>query len=104
MGGRFNKQGDLHTRLVLGGHKTSRSLYLSSRILEVYVEALTGFIHVEYTDGLNSTLLSQGCVPGAASSMGEAGRTHIPKTGKGGEEPPIALGQLTGQPAVMPSQ
>lgn len=34
--GRFNKQVNLHTRLVLGGFKTSRYLYLPTRILKVY--------------------------------------------------------------------
>ena len=40
VGGTFNKQGKLHTRLVLEGHKMSRSLYLPTRILKVYIEAL----------------------------------------------------------------
>lgn len=40
VGGRFNKQGNLHTRLVLGNCKTSRSLCAPTRILKVYVEAL----------------------------------------------------------------
>ena len=37
--GRFNKQGNLFIRLVLGGCKTSRSLHLPTSILKVYIEA-----------------------------------------------------------------
>ena len=40
---RFNKQGNLLTRLALGSHKTGISPHLPTRILKVYVEALTGF-------------------------------------------------------------
>lgn len=36
VGGSFNQQGNLHSRLVLGGCKMSRSLYWPTRILEVY--------------------------------------------------------------------
>ena len=50
-GSRFNKQGNLYMRLVLGGCKMSRSLHLPSRILRVYLEALTGFIHDYHPDG-----------------------------------------------------
>ena len=43
-GGRFNKQGNLHTRLILGGHKTSRSPQLPTRMLKVCIEVLWGLI------------------------------------------------------------
>ena len=59
-GGRFNKQEDLYTRLVLGGYKTSRSRHLPARIFKIHVEAWTGFSHIDCPDGLNVTLLSQG--------------------------------------------
>ena len=49
-------------RLVLSGHKVSRSLHPSARILNVYVEALTGFSHLYRPDDLNNTLVSQGCM------------------------------------------
>lgn len=58
-GGRFNKKGNLHTRLFLSTHKVSRSLYLSARIVKVYTEALTGFSHIYHPDDLNDTLLSK---------------------------------------------
>ena len=61
-GGSFNKQGNLHKRLVLGGCKISGSLRLPTRILEVRIEALTGFSLVFSPDGLNNTLFSQGLV------------------------------------------
>ena len=38
----FNKKVNLYTRLVLGSHKTSRSLQPRTRIRKVYIEALTG--------------------------------------------------------------
>lgn len=55
VGGRFNKPGNLLTRLVLGGRKTNRSSHLPARILKVYRKALTGFSHVHHPDGLNNT-------------------------------------------------
>lgn len=42
IGGRFNKQGDLRMRLVLGDHKMSGFPHLPARILKVYKEDLTG--------------------------------------------------------------
>lgn len=58
--GRFKKQGNLHMRVVLGGHKTSRSSHPPSGILNVYIEVLTGFGHICHLDDLN-ILLSQDC-------------------------------------------
>ena len=63
VGGRFNKQRNLHT-----------SPHPPARILKVYTEALPGFSHVFSGDGLNNTLLSQGCVPGTAPTEGTVGR------------------------------
>ena len=57
-GGRFNKEGNLHMRLVLRGCKTSRSPHLPIIILNVYREALTRFSHILSPDGLNDTLPS----------------------------------------------
>ena len=76
VGGRFDKKGNLHLRLVLCGHKISRSLHPPIRILKVYIKALTGFSHVFSTDGLNTTLPSQGCVLENDSSCGNM----IPKS------------------------
>ena len=42
--------------------KMSRSPRLLARILKVYIEALTGLSHIHNPQGLNNTLLSQGCV------------------------------------------
>ena len=68
-GGSCNKQENLLTGLVLDGHKTSRSLHLTVRMLKVYTEALHGFSHVYHPDGLNNTLLFQGSVLEAASGV-----------------------------------
>lgn len=63
VGRKFNKQGNLHMRLVLSSRKTSRSPHLPTRILKkknkVYVEALMGFSLMYCTDGPNDILLSQ---------------------------------------------
>ena len=52
----FNKQGNLHTQLVLGAGKMNRSPHPCSGILRVYTEA---FSHVDSLDGLNITSVSQ---------------------------------------------
>ena len=44
------------------------------------MEALTGFRHIHRPDGLSNTLLSQGCVLGAALTMGMVGRMFILRT------------------------
>ena len=83
MWGLISKGTYLLTRLVLGGHKTSRSPHPPATILEVYIETLIGFSHVHCPDGLNNTLLFQGHVLEAASGVGKAGKMHIPRTGEG---------------------
>lgn len=70
--GRFSNQGNLPTRLVLGG-RMCRSLYRPSRILKVYVKTFTG---------LNTTLLSPGYLE-TAPSVGLVDRSYIPQTGEG---------------------
>ena len=44
VGGSFNKQGNLHTRLALGGCKRNKSLHPPARILKVYIQALLGSV------------------------------------------------------------
>ena len=58
-GGKFNKQGNLHTRLVLSSHKTSRSPHLPAPTVEVYTEAFTRFSHTCHPDDLNNRLFSK---------------------------------------------
>ena len=41
------------------------------------MEALTGLSHTYHPDGLNNTVLSQGCV------LETTGRMYIPRTGEG---------------------
>ena len=53
---------------------------LTAKILRVYIEALTGFSHVFSPDGLDSTLLSQGCILETAPTVGTVGRMYIPMT------------------------
>lgn len=80
IGVRFNKQGKLHARVVLGTHKTSRSLNPPDRILKVYMEVLTGFRHVYYKDAVNNTCLSQGCILETSPSVGGM---YVPRTEEG---------------------
>lgn len=61
VGGSFNEQENLLTRIVFGGWGIDRS-FSPTRLLKVYIEGLTGFNHVYYPDGLNNILLSQGHV------------------------------------------
>lgn len=65
-GGRLNKEGEVHMRLVLGGHKMSRFSHPPARIFKVSIKALAGVGHVCHPDGLNN-LLSQGYVLRSAS-------------------------------------
>ena len=90
VGGRFNKQGNLLRRLASGGHKTSGSPHPLARILHVCIKALTGFSHIYHPDGLNNTLLSQGCVLENSSSCGNSGWNIQSKDWEEGQEPSIA--------------
>lgn len=51
VGVRFNKQSNLHARLVSGGREMVESLHLPARILRVDTEALTAFGHAHSPDG-----------------------------------------------------
>ena len=55
------RQVDLHTRL--------------PESEKFNIEALTGFSHVYHPDGLNNTLLSQGCILETAPTVGTVDRT-----------------------------
>ena len=79
--------------------KMSRSPRLLVRILKVYIEALMGLSHIHNPHGLN-TLLSQGCVLEKGLYHGNSVWMYILRTQGGGEEPLIALVQLTGKPAA----
>lgn len=61
VGGRFNLQGNLLRRLVMGGQRKNGLLHLPTRILKVYIETLPGFGHKYHPDGLNSMFLSSLC-------------------------------------------
>lgn len=91
-------------RLVSHGCKMNRSLHLPTKILKVYIEALTGLSHVDHPDGLKTTFLCQGCVLGAASGDREGKKYTYSKDRGGIGEPPITYIQLVGQPVVMSSR
>ena len=52
---------------------------LGDRTLEECIEALIGFSHVYHPDGLNTTLLSEGCIPAMTPAMKMVGRIYIPR-------------------------
>lgn len=81
VGGSFNKQGNLHRRLVLGGLKIS-NLIPPDRVIKIYIEALAGFGHVYCPGGLNNTLLFQDCVLDEAPTVGTEGRMHMLRAGE----------------------
>lgn len=62
-------------------------IYVPFRILKLYVEALTVFRHIYHPDGLNSTLLSQGCVLRTAPRGGTWGQKCFTRTGDGDDSP-----------------
>ena len=99
--GRFKKQGNLLTRLVLGHYKMSRSLHPPTRILKVYIEALMGFSLICHPDYLKNTLLFQDCV----LKNGSHGGQSVCSEDRGeSEEPPIAGLRLSDQSVVTSSQ
>ena len=78
-GGKFNKQGNLHMRLVLGAARwVDVPTHWPTRILKAYREALMSFS----PNGPNITLLSQGCVLEMASSIRIVGGLYIPRAGE----------------------
>ena len=62
----------------MSGHKMSRFLHLPTRLLKVYIEALTGFSHLYYP-GYHLKAVSLGQLLG----MKKASGTHIPMRGEG---------------------
>lgn len=86
-----------HSRLVGGGliskgsylrtclwcSKISRSLHLPTRILKVYIEALSGFSYIFSPNDFKNPLLPPGSVLETTPSRGMSGRKYIPGTGEG---------------------
>lgn len=83
MGASFNKEENLHTRLVLGSHNASRSAHLPMRILSVYMRALMGFSHIQCLDGLDNALFSQAFLLEVTPAVGTVGTTCIPRAREG---------------------
>ena len=96
VGGNFNKQRNLHMQLITG-------LCTHSPESSEYREFSALFIHVQYPSGLNTTLLSQGCVLEMAQSMGIVGGSYIVRAGRGERNLCLLGVQITDQPGVIPS-
>lgn len=75
-------------------HCMARSLLPPARILPIMQRLHLASV-LYHPEGLDTTSLSQGCVLGAACSVGKAGRTHVPRAGRG-EAPLTAQVQLKG--------
>lgn len=78
----LNKQGNSRTKLVLGGHMTSRS---PDQNLESLFRSLN-WVHLIFSsDSLNHTLLFQSCILKKAPTVGTAvaGRMYISRTEEG---------------------
>lgn len=91
-GGRSNKPGNVQTRLIPDGRRTSRSPQPPYRILKMYMEVLMGFSNVHSLDGLHKTSLSQGCVL-ETSGHDNCGQ-NIHSKDKGGSEQPLLVQYL----------
>lgn len=84
-GGRFSKPGNLHTRLVLGWGRMSRSLHPPARILKVYIRRLNRI----QSDDLNNTLLSEGFVHEPPLTMGMEVESTLPRQKRGQRSLPL---------------
>lgn len=87
-------------RLTLVSSKMKWILVLALQILEVDIEALTGFSHIYYAGVFNNVSPSQGCFLGADSGNWKGQQNPCFKDRGGGEEPLIARVQLPGQSVV----
>lgn len=81
----------------MGSHKTSRSLHPPTRMLKVYIEALTRFSHEYHSDDLNNILLLQGCFVENGYHHGNVGQEVYSKDRGESKEPQIARVKLEGQ-------
>ena len=94
--GRFNKQRNWLTRLVLGGPKVSGFLHLPhSQNLKILYRGLKWVQNS--TDSLITTVLSQGYILRETSGNGKGKGEAYSKDRKEGDEPPVVQVQLAGQ-------
>lgn len=98
LGGRINKQRDLHMRLVLGGHEMCGSLLLSTRILKCIYKSYLD--HVYHWDGLTTHCSLR--VASVKMALPVEQNVRLPNRG-GGKEPPVVQIQLIGQLLIMSS-
>ena len=80
VGGRLNKKGNL--TWVLAWAPTRQVDICIMQDWKVYTVVLTGFRHVFSPDGLNNTLLSQGCILRTVSSVVTVGRCLFQRQGR----------------------
>lgn len=97
-GDELNQQGNLHTKLVLDGHKTHSSWHPTARIIKVYIETLTGFSHIQSRESQQHVTLSRLC-PWNSSHCGNSGKNiYATNRGEGSEAPDyqVSGGHSTG--------
>ena len=80
---RFNEEGNFLRGLGLDSPKICRFLHSTTRILEVYIEASTGFSHLFSPVRLHTTFLYQGCVVRATKGDRKASRSTSQGQGRG---------------------
>lgn len=97
VGGRINKQGNLLTRLLLGGCKKSRFPLPPARILKMCTKASTRFSHIHIQTVSISLFLFQRYILGAASGSRESKWDSPSKDRWGGKGPPIPWIQFGGR-------
>ena len=71
-----------HQIHVSDGCMMHRSLPPPTKILGIYIEALMGFSHIYYPDGLTTTSLSQGCMLETASAIRLGAEWTFPGQGR----------------------
>lgn len=104
VGGRFNKQRNLYMRLVLGGHKQSRSLYPPTRLLKGYKGSLMGFSHIYHSRWPQQHLALSRVCPWNSSHCINGGQNVYSKDRGGIEGPSVVWIQLIGEWWVTSSQ
>lgn len=76
IGGNFNEQWNLFTRIVLGSHRKANFSNPPVRLLKVYREALVGFSHIPSAYSLNTTFFFKFVFLKQSLGVGEARERH----------------------------
>lgn len=81
---KFNKQGNLLIRLVLGNSKMGRSLHPPARVLKIYIDALPEFCYTYCSNSLNIHCFLKALLLKMGRLVGTVDRIYSPRTGDSG--------------------